>query len=154
MDEQDPGAKAPNFVANALAPRKSGAATRAREKEARAKLIATDRLVSGATIAELAQSYGVGAGTVRSALNLAERAGFYEAVEKALLERLLPKALAVYETHLDRGSLDAARDIAYGVGALKKNPAVEVSVGTSSADDINAYRVAREKALEGTGRPQ
>ena len=125
--------------------REARAKTRAKEAEAKAKLIAAERLISGASIAELARSYGIGTARVKRALSLAERSGFYEAIDEILLSRLLPKALAVYELHLDRGSLDAARDVAFGIGALKKNPSVEVSVG---ADPLAAFRVGKVKIEE------
>lgn len=114
---------------------------KAKEEEARAKLIAADRLVSGASIKALAESYGIGQARVRKALSLAEMAGFYDDIEQVILSRLLPKALAVYEMHLDRGSLDAARDVAYGIGALKKNPSVEVSV---AADPLAEFMASKK----------
>lgn len=113
---------------------------RSKEAEARAKLIAAERLTSGASIAELARSYGVGTARIKKALTLAERAGFYEAVEEIIFTRLLPKSLAVYELQLDRGNADVARDVLFGTGALKKNPAVEVNVG---ADPLAEFRTAK-----------
>lgn len=113
-----------------------------REEETRARLIAADRLITGASLQEIARSYGIGTTRVKRALSHAERIGFYEDVEAAILERLVPKALAVYEAHLDRGSLDAARDVAYGVGVLRKNPEVSVNVGAS--DSLESYRLLRE----------
>lgn len=120
-----------------------------RNEEARAKLIAAERVISGASIAKLAESYGIGTKGVKNALSLAERAGFYEQIEEAILSRLLPKALAVYEAHLDRGSLDAARDVAFGIGALKKNPTVEVQVG-GGIETVDDYRRARKVSEDGS----
>jgi len=117
-------------------------ATKGKEQEARARLIAADRLISGSSVADLAKSYGIGHKGVINALSLAERTGFYEDVEAIIASRLVSKAIAVYEMHLDRGSLEAARDVAFGVGALRKN--ADIAVNVNKGDDINNYRVQRE----------
>ena len=124
--------------------REASTRSRARETETRAKLIAAERLVSGTSIKDIAESYGIGRASVLKALTIAERAGFYEAIEEILLSRLLPKALAVYELHLDRGNLDAARDVVYGIGALKKNPAVEVTVGNDALAEFRPTRALKQ----------
>lgn len=109
----------------------------AKEKDLRAMAIAADKLASGKTITELAEAYNMSRQAVRDALQRADQAGFYDEYRKAILVRLVPKALATYEAHLERGSLEAARDILQFLQKATQSPQ------EAAVDTIEAYRLLR-----------
>ena len=97
----------------------------------RASMMAIDRAM-GMSIAEIAKDFKVTLGTVKNYLSAAEEEGFIDHYRKSMYDRLAPKVLAVYEAHLDQGSLQAARDLAQGLGILQNAPtkAKEKSITT------------------------
>jgi DNA-binding Lrp family transcriptional regulator len=114
----------------------------AKEKDLRAMAIAADKLTSGKTIAELAAEYRISKASIRDSLTRADQAGFYDAYRGVILEKLMPKALATYEAHLDRGSLEAARDI---LAILSKAPQGAQDVDVTTIEAYRALRIVRQE---------
>lgn len=108
----------------------------------------------GVPVKDIAERYQVSAGTVRRALDSAEAEGLVEHFKSLVFERLIGKALAVYEAHLDMGNLDAARDVAFGLGVLLKDPS-KGKDAPKPIETLAAYRAERAKTAivveEGTG---
>lgn len=113
------------------------------EAELRGTLMATDRLLENKSIRELAENYKIAPKTVRAELDLAYAKGFRERVEALISERLVPAALAVYEAHLHRGSLEAARDLLFGIGVLKKDHKGSSEPADAPIVTLEAYRLSR-----------
>lgn len=86
----------------------------------RAGMMAIDRAL-GMSISEIAKTFEVSPATVKNYLSSAEEEGFVDHYRKSMYDRLAPKVLAVYEAHLDQGSLQAARDLAQGLGILRNS---------------------------------
>ncbi|MFZ9527873.1 MAG: hypothetical protein ACO27L_08070 [Schleiferiaceae bacterium] len=110
------------------------------EEKLRASMMAMDRVAENKSIAELARTYHMTPAKVKDHLALANASGFYQQFESLLLEKLVPPSLAVYEAHLERGSLEAARDILFGMGILRKTPK---ETEQSGVETIEAYRIVR-----------
>lgn len=116
----------------------------------RAAAMAIER-AAGRSIAEIARSYDVTPGTVKKYLSTAEEMGVVEHLRSTIFNRLGGKILAVYEAHLDMGNLDAARDLANGLGILKKSAADGKT--TKIIDTLDAYREERTKHAAIESRP-
>jgi len=112
-------------------------------QKAKAAAIAADA-ISGSSIKALAQKYGIRASQVSQFISLAEKSGFFERVEEQIMEHLIPPALAVYEAALERGDVEAARDVLYGMGIFRKVPKDQMD----GIESITAYRILR-KANDG-----
>lgn len=103
----------------------------------------------GASLKEIASTWGVSTGYVNSRLEEVSNAGFAQAFERALLERMVPQALAVYEAALGAGDLDAARDLLFGLGILRKDGkplagAAKPEDLVQSLDDYKARKAAQD----------
>ena len=118
-------------------------AQRQAEDRLRASMIAADKVLENKSITELAKDYHLSPARVKEHLALAQSSGFYQQFEALVLDRLVPPAMAVYEAHLQRGSLEAARDVLFGMGILRKNPKEADNPGVET---IEAYRITRAKA--------
>lgn len=107
----------------------------------RAAMMTIDRAM-GMSIKDIAESYKVNPANVKNYLAAAEEEGFIDHYRKSMYDRLAPKVLAVYEAHLDQGSLQAARDLAQGLGILQNAPpkAKEKSITT-----LNEWRAEKSK---------
>jgi hypothetical protein len=80
--------------------------------------------VAGAPIQELAKKYA----PTEKGLSSEKQV---QALEERLLAELGPLVMAVYESQLKLGNLDAARDIAISIGLIKRNgPGVAESTTT------------------------
>lgn len=100
----------------------------------------------GVPIKDIAERYGMAPGSVKRSLSSVEESGLIEHFRTLVYERLVSKALAVYEAQLDMGNLEAARDIAFGLGVLQKDPLKTKAV--KAIDTLAAYRAERaEKAI-------
>jgi transposase len=97
------------------------AAEKGKVEGVRASMMAIDRAM-GMSIKEIAEDFKVSPATVKSYLSTAEEEGFIDHYRRAMYDRLAPKVLAVYEAHLEQGSLQAARDLAQGLGILQNSP--------------------------------
>lgn len=112
----------------------------------RAGMMAIDKAL-GKSIPEIAKDFGVTRADVKRYITEAEESGFVDHLRLTAFERLAGKALAVYDARLDMGDLDAAKDIAFGLGILKKD---NKPIGDSKkvVDTLAAYRQQREKENE------
>lgn len=116
------------------------------EEALRANLIAADKVLENKSITQLAADYHLTPQRVKDHLALAHSSGFYQQFEALILDKLVPPAMAVYEAHLQRGSLEAARDVLFGMGILRKNPK---ELDNPGVETIEAYRITRAKAPGG-----
>ena len=120
----------------------------------RAQLMVTQKIL-GSSIKEIAEQFQVSKDTVNRALSLARKNDLYGIAEKIVMERLVPKALAVYDLELEAGNLDAARDVAHGTGVLKKNGGITVNAGGGEVTldliraRIRAKSASKEENSEG-----
>lgn len=110
-------------------------------KGAQAAMIAVDRAL-GATVTQLAKKYTLSPDVIRARLSLAEELDVFRGWRSVAAEALIPKTLAVYETALDNGSLEAARDILFGLGILNKNATLTVQPGEETLESWRATRLA------------
>lgn len=109
VDEKDP-----------TTPKRKPLAAQKKEKVEgiRSAMMAIDKAM-GMSIKEIAETFEVSPARVKQALNEVEEQGFVEHYRRAAFDRLAPKVLAVYEAHLEQGNLQAARDLAQGLGILQ-----------------------------------
>jgi hypothetical protein len=107
------------------------------EKVARAQLALLARSV-GTSIQEIADMFGVMPSTVSKDLKLAKASSpvLSKAIE-IIAAKCVPKAIGVYDYHLDVGSLDAAHDVLFGMGVLRQGANMTIEVGPT-LDDIRA----------------
>src|SRR5688572_16062003 len=76
-------------------------------QQAQGALMAVHRML-GKNIAEIAEIFQVSSQTVNKRLTAAQSNGILQLTKDLISERLMPKAIAVYETKLEEGDLDAA----------------------------------------------
>jgi DNA-binding Lrp family transcriptional regulator len=112
----------------------------------RGALIAVERAM-GVPLKDLAEKYKVSPAGVKRYLDQAEESGLVEHFRSLIYERLMGKALAVYEAKLEMGDLDAARDVVFGLGVLQKNP-VKPGDMAKAIDSLAEYRASRAKVVE------
>jgi DNA-binding Lrp family transcriptional regulator len=87
------------------------------------------------SIKDIAEQYRISPSNVKEYLSLAEEEGFVEHYRKMMYDRLGAKVLAVYDAHLDQGNLQAARDIATGLGIFQTaKPQVKEKAITTLAE--------------------
>lgn len=110
----------------------------------RAAQMAIER-ATGKSIAEIARTFEVSVGQVHKALTAAQEAGFVEHFRHLGYDRLMTKAYAVYEAHLDMGDLDAARDIAFGLNVLRKESR-EGKLKEKAVTTLEEYRAQKNAA--------
>lgn len=109
----------------------------------RAGMMAIDRAM-GRSISEIAQEYHVTPQTVKSYLSSAEEEGFIDHFRRSMYDRLGGKVMAVYEAHLDQGSLVAAKDLAFGLGILTTGPAKTKEKAIETLDQWRKEREPKE----------
>ena len=98
--------------------------------------------LAGKSIADIAKAYEVTIGEVHRTLDGAQEAGWVEHFRSLGYDKLMSKALAVYEARLDMGDIDAARDIAFGLGVLKKETK-EAKIKEKAITTLDEYRATR-----------
>lgn len=111
----------------------------------RAGMMAIDKAM-GMSIGDIAESYKVSRKTVSAYLSTAEEEGFVDHYRKMAFDRLGSKVLAVYEAHLDQGSLQAAKDLALGLGILSNGTPAKVK--EKAITTLNEWRADKEKEDE------
>jgi hypothetical protein len=127
-------------------------------KETRNRLMKTDQ-VMGMPLAEIAKKYRVTMPELRKGLSDAQKAGVLQAIEEGIFTDIMPKALAVLESHLDRGESLKAVEIAMALfGVLKSSvakktfevsmPADNRAVGIIALDEIRQERTINATQLE------
>jgi hypothetical protein len=123
------------------------AGTNKKVETLRTALIAIERAM-GKPIGEIAQKYELSRGVVTKELSLAEESGILDAFKRLAYDRLVSPALAVYDAQLALGNLEAARDVAFGLGIFQKTPDASKFKG-KAMDTLDAYRSARKTTGEG-----
>ncbi len=115
--------------------------------------------VMGMPLKEIAAKYNVTLPEVRKGLSEAQKAGVLEAIEAGVFQDIMPKALAVLESHLDRGESLKAVELAMALfGAIKSKtqPAkgsIEVSLPDNRAVGIVALdQIRQERIINATQR--
>lgn len=86
-------------------------------KEARQLSIFVAR-IAGMSHAEIAERFNRKHSTISRYLSDAHKNHLVDLAKEIIIGQLIPKAIIVYEKHLDANSLDAARDVMRGTGAL------------------------------------
>lgn len=112
--------------------------------ELRTALIAIEKAM-GRPVKEIAEKYAISPAGVKKSLELAQQSGFIDHYRALLYDQLAPKVLAVYEAHLAMGSLEAARDLAFGLGILQKDSTGRMK--DRIIDTLDAYRAERAKRI-------
>jgi DNA-binding CsgD family transcriptional regulator len=112
------------------------------------------RVILGRTTEEIAAEFRISRAKVKAKLTEARKdGGAKDVAETLVLERLLPKAVAVFDAALSgeevpKGTIDVAKDVLFGMAVLKKKD--EVSV-THNVSPLEAYRKEREQRLAQEG---
>lgn len=114
------------------------------EKEVRNEALLAHRAM-GRSIREIAKLFEVSHGTAHRWVKEAQQTEQLKKAKGIVGERLIPKALAVYDQKLEEGDLEAARDILFGVGVLSKQQKIEV---TREMDPLEAFRQKYFKPAE------
>jgi len=86
----------------------------------RQKAMLTQKIL-GMSVKEIAKHFQVNTGVVRGELELARRDNVLGAADQAIVEALVPAAVMVMAKHLEENNYEAAKDVLYGMGVLKKN---------------------------------
>lgn len=129
-----------NLPAKASKPRKPKATgfTRADSVivwRARAATYLSD-MAMGLNIAAIAKKYNVSTYIVKQTLDWAKRENFYEKATDAINNRLVPKAIDVFEVALNKalqtGDIEAAKEVLKGIRLLGGGP--QRNVGASPED--------------------
>lgn len=111
---------------------------------------------SGMSLAAVARKYNVHPDTVKSELRWAQNQGFFEKAEDAILHRLVPLAIDVYENalrkHLETGDYDAAEKLLKGMrlfssgSASQGMPKPSQEVGAGDYDELTWERFTARRA--------
>lgn len=136
--------------------RKKGVAvvTQPEQRAAQAALMVAHRL-TGKTIGEIQETFGCSRSKVHRMLRHATREELWQQAHATILEQLLPKALAVYDRALDKGNVEVAHDVLFGLGVLQKNPRplpeADGSAEPEETFEVWRARILRRRELPGTG---
>lgn len=74
----------------------------------------------GRSVDAIAKQWQVSPAYVTQRLDDVTTCGIAEQFERMILERLVPQALAIYEAALRAGDKEAARDLLFGTGVLRR----------------------------------
>lgn len=119
------------------------------EQQALAKAVQL-RVILGKSQEEIAEEFRLTIGQVKAKLREARKdGGARDAAELLVLNRLLPKAVAVFDAALNgeemaKGTIEVAKDVLFGSGTLKKKDEVNV---THTMSPLDAYRQEREARI-------
>lgn len=108
------------------------------------------RAILGKSQEEIAEEFRLTIPQVKAKLREARKdGGAKDAAELLVLNRLLPKAVAVFDAALNgeevlKGTIEVAKDVLFGAAVLKKKD--EVSV-THTMSPLDAYRQEREARI-------
>lgn len=108
----------------------------ATEKEFRDQQ-ALELKILGKSFREIGRLFNVSGQTAKKWVKAAQEGEQLKRAQGIVGMRLVPKALAVYDQQLERGDLEAARDILFGAGILSKSQKVTV---TQELDPLEAFR--------------
>lgn len=108
----------------------------------------------GKTNQEIADLFKVSKNTVTTAVEYARQHDLVVSMAQQVLDqRLVSKSLAVYEYHLRRGNLDAARDILYGTGVLSNTSKVKAQPAEQVAAAGETLEIYRERLIRTRTEP-
>lgn len=134
-----------------LAKRQGVKPTRLKKDEQQALARAVQlRTILGRTTEEIAAEFRISKAQVKAKLLEARKeGGAKDVAEMLVLDRLLPKAVAVFDAALSgeeipKGTIEAAKDVLFGSGTLKKKDEVAV---THELSPLEAYRRERDQRL-------
>jgi hypothetical protein len=102
----------------------------------------------GKTNQEIADLFKVSKNTVTTAVEYARQHDLVVSMAQQVMDqRLVSKAIAVYEYHLRRGNLDAARDVLYGTGVLSNTQKVKAAPQEQVAAAGETLEIYRERLI-------
>lgn len=136
-----------NFSSGKILPKKGNPRMKEEEKKVQAVAALARRTLLNETMEEIAQHFQMNRHAVASRLQLARTMDLTQLARDLIVERLVPKAIAVVDHHLNEGSYEAAKDVLFGTGGLQKSSKSEVHHSTTpTLDAIRAERA--NKAIE------
>lgn len=106
------------------------------------------RISDSKSYAELARMFGVSSETVQKRLRMARAAEFTGLAQEIIMERMLPKALAVLDQELESGNYEAAKDLLFGSQVYQKGGKAVVEHITSNSPTLESIRRERAKAVD------
>jgi len=131
-----------------------GARSRLENKQdrlTRQKAMLTQKIL-GLSVKEIAEHFRVNTGVVRGELEEARKKNVLGAADQAIVEALVPAAVMVVAKHLEENNYEAAKDVLYGMGVLKKNglPAIKTDDREITLELVRAKISAKKASKEGT----
>jgi hypothetical protein len=118
--------------------------------EARAMQILSLKVQHGYTHKQIAAQMNISVDTVERSLTWAARQGLTKQYENAIIERLVPKAVSIYEQQLDKGDPFVAKDIIDKL--FKLGERFDRREATQEGQTLHAYLA--EKRLAMTAKAQ
>lgn len=120
-----------------------------RQRELRGDAMLIKR-ICGAKIEEIAKEFGLATATTGALLKEAERRSLITVARDKVLT-LVPKAIAVVDTHLEEGDKDVGLEVLKGVGLLGRNNGginVNLGSGTDGEETFEAWRLKISRKSE------
>lgn len=136
----EPGAPPPTLPRK----RKRGPKLNEKERQTRAEMVLA-RKITGQSVQAVMEEFNISRATAYRALSQARREGMYEQAKDWVLTRLLPKALAVYDTALDNMDVEVARDVLQGLGITGRHVTI-VTPQVNPVEDFDAWRLKKVNA--------
>ena len=124
--------------------RKRGPKLNEKERQTRAEMVLA-RKITGQSVQAVMEEFNISRATAYRALSQARREGMYEQAKDWVLTRLLPKALAVYDTALDNMDVEVARDVLQGLGITGRHVTI-VTPQVNPVEDFDAWRLKKVNA--------
>lgn len=116
-------------------------------------LTLSKRIASGKDISALAQDFCVHPATIRRRLEEAKQGDLVAVAREMIAERLVPKALAVFDQALNNGDKEIAEKVLFGMNALvkgntKANGPAEGSGSSSGTPILDQIRRERQRVID------
>ncbi len=93
---------------------------------------------------QIAELFNLSAAQVKRQISWAQDQGVLTQAQSVIQQKLIPRAVGVYMEHLEKGDMEAARDVLYGMGVLSKSTTVKVG---KSDDELEAFRAEYQSKL-------
>ena len=145
-DDLPPAPPTLPYVGSPNAPRRGVPRLRKEERTARNQLMLMERLTGASSISELAQKYRLNPTTVQDILTQTRKSEVFQQAQTAIIQDLLPKALAVYSQALDNGDVDVASKVIEGLGILSRENRLVVTPGRPS-ESFEEWRMSLTKTV-------
>jgi DNA-binding CsgD family transcriptional regulator len=104
-------------------------------------------------ISEIQKRFGISRMTVYRSLTMAQRRAFQDHAIDAIIEDLLPKALAAYDIALDAGDTEVATKVIEGLGILGKHVTVATTPQGGTVETFEEYRARIVRRTAAPGEP-